>query len=126
MALPADNPTDKVKSPTDKVKVVEEVIKKMGPKDLAALPDLDAEDFKLFGQDGWRSEIEVAKSVLEDIDRTEAEIDSARHVRYRLQGFFLKARRAQVRWIAGPPNPGGRRRRGADRSHGRGESVLGL
>jgi hypothetical protein len=42
MALPGDNPTDKVKA-------VEEAIKKMGPKDLAALPDLEAEDFRLFG-----------------------------------------------------------------------------
>ena len=30
-------------NPTEKVKAFEEAIKKMGPKDLAALPDLDVE-----------------------------------------------------------------------------------
>jgi hypothetical protein len=42
MALPTDNPSAK----TD---AVAEEIKKMGPKDLAALPDLEAEDLLLFG-----------------------------------------------------------------------------
>ena len=39
MALPTENPTDKVKA-------VEKAIKNMGPNDLAALPDLEAEDFR--------------------------------------------------------------------------------
>ena len=42
MALPLDNPNPK----TD---AVETEIKKMGPKDLAALPDLDDDDFKVIG-----------------------------------------------------------------------------
>jgi|HubBroStandDraft_4_1064222.scaffolds.fasta_scaffold2988159_1 hypothetical protein len=42
MALPPDNSTDKVK-------VVEDAIKNMASKDLAALPDLDGEDLQLFG-----------------------------------------------------------------------------
>src|SRR5258708_6227376 len=42
MALPNENRTAK----TD---AVEAEIKKMGPKDMAALPGLDADDFRVFG-----------------------------------------------------------------------------
>ena len=42
MALPKDNPDEK----TDAVAAE---IKAMGSKDLAALPDLEPEDFRLFG-----------------------------------------------------------------------------
>ncbi len=42
MALPKENRTEKVIT-------VEEVMKKMSPQELAALPGLDGEDFKVFG-----------------------------------------------------------------------------
>jgi hypothetical protein len=42
MALPRENRTAKVIA-------VEEAIKKMSPQELAALPGLDGEDFKVFG-----------------------------------------------------------------------------
>jgi hypothetical protein len=42
MALPKDNPNAQVDA-------VAAEIKAMGSKDLAALPDLEAEDFRLFG-----------------------------------------------------------------------------
>jgi hypothetical protein len=42
MALPTDNPSAKTAA-------VAEEIKKMGPKDLASFPDLEADDLLLFG-----------------------------------------------------------------------------